>query len=442
MDSLPSFPRTILAVTLIAGCIPRACSGDTHASPRDARGRDARVATDERCREEIAHATVATVPGLGAIDALIPTCDPDSRTLVVWAMRGHTLSRIERPLVPGATFRPGEIVSTGADRLGPIATTAVSGPIAWRSPTLALDDVESDEIWTAVIEPPSDGSALRVLRGSASMPGGTVGLGIVAPIERTPAGVHLLATVAREGENPRMIRLVVPAPQDEAVTLAALPPALADGELKAYEPTHRVALAYAVTGTQATVLQAFRVDGDRLRLIGSSPVTRRHVLVIARGVDAGRGRSAFVWTTFDVARGADAGACMALDETLCVNPGPLMLGLADDHGLQTFELGARGLPDTIALDASGRLIVMMLTADRKRRGQQAVRVDLETQESTDVTLVPGDALPPMDHPALVRCGNEPWIVAEVLVDDGAGDAAARRTRESAVIALPFECLAR
>lgn len=379
---------------------------------------------------------MATPPGMGAIDALVPTCGP-GEDITVWTLRGHTLSRLQRPRAPGGIFAQSEIVATGADRLGPIAMDHALGPAAWRSPTVALDDLDGDEWWAGYIDPRADAGA-RMRRGSVTMPAGSVGLGVLAPLGRTSdgRGVEVLGTLARQGENPRLVRVTVPAPSDEAHALREMPPALSEGELKAWEPSNRVALAYVVESDGAPRLRALVLSADSAQVRGEVSLTRQHVLVVARGVARGE-IAVFALAEFDVSR-REVGDCIALDESLCVTPGPVRLLRVERAGVTTLQVAPRGLVDTIGLDAEDRVLVLYVAAGTEERAQRAARVDVATGRVEALSLTPSDDLPPLDRPALVRCGREPWLAAEVLVSEST-DAAARR--ESAVIALPFACLA-
>src|SRR5207244_3782581 len=84
---------------------------------------------------------------------------------------------------------------------------------------------------------------------------------------------------------------------------------------------------------------------------------------------------------------------------------------------------------------SDRALLLYVGASNSDRSQRAARIDVNTGAIESLRLAPSDDLPPLDHPALVRCGREPWLVAEILVSEG--NDAGTSPRESAVIALPF-----
>lgn len=420
----------VLMVSL-AGCWSRQCGVLSVPSAIDA-GTSVMASFDrERCRRELAHASVAVPPGLGAIDGLMPTCGADG-SLVIWTLRGHTLSRVSRSRVPGSSFAIPEVVATGADRVGPVAVDGVLGPVAWRTPTTAIEELDADEWWVAFI----DSEAVpghRVRRGSVLMPPGVVGLGVLAPVARTEEGVEVMGTIARTGMHPRIVRYTVHAPRDEVESLSGDPEALCEGELKAYETVHRVALALAVEPEGRTVLRALQRVGTAMVQRGRIGLSRGHVLVVPRGVARG-GTSLFVFSEFDVAtRGS---SCLVLGDSLCVVPGAVVLVRVDASGVTTLTVAQQGLVDTFTLDDRDRAVVFYVLGNEQ--SQRAARIDLDRGMVERLNLVPTDELPPLDHPALVRCGREPWLTAEVLIDTG-GDAGGVST-ERGVIAVPLECV--
>jgi hypothetical protein len=383
----------------------------------------------------VAHAAVATPPGLGALDALVPTCGSDG-TIAIWVLRGHTLSRVSRSRTAGSTFAPPEVIATGADRLGPVAEDGAFGPLAWRSPTAALEELERDEWWAAFLDSAAP-LGQRVRRGSVVMPAGVAGLGILAPVARTGEGVEVLGSIARTGGEPQVVRLAVRAPRDEVEARERDPGSLGEGELKAYEPVGRVGLAFAMEPGGARYLRALAFMGEGAVERGRVPLSRGHVLVAPRGVARG-GESLFVLSEFDVVA-PERARCLALDESLCVQPGVVTLVRVGAREVHTVAVAREGLVDTFALDEGDRAVVLYLAAEGADRAQRAARVDLGTGAVGPLVVAPADELPPLDHPALVRCGREPWLAAEVLVSEG-DDASGMR--ESAVIALPFACLVR
>jgi hypothetical protein len=396
---------------------------------------DVALAHRERCHRELAHASVTVAAGTGAIDAVVPVCGP-GRALTVYVVRGHTLSRVVRSREPGATFGAPRVISTGVDRLGPAAMDGAHVLLAWRSPTSALDNEETDTWWTANVD--DDGDAAR---GTWQLPSGYVGLGTIAPVERDGNGVAAIATVAREGRNPFIVRSIVrpePTTPHDAVD-AGMPGALADGELEAYEPEHRVALALAVTDEGATELRALdfsdaAADRGRVHLAGE------HALVAAHAVAATGARSLFAYSEFDpsdAARDASGAApCIPVSPSLCVRAGAPTLLLVGPGGTRTVAVARSGLVDDVVLDSSERAIVLYVApAADAGQAQRAARVDTSSGRVEPLVLQPADPLPPLDHPAVVRCDGEPWLAAEVMIaDPDAG------VRDDAVLAAPLSCL--
>src|SRR5450432_3739151 len=98
--NLPCRLLSVCLLTALCACSHRGCSSNSQHEPLAV----ADVLTlRDRCALEIAHASVAVPLGFGAIDSLTPTCGNDA-TLTVWAMRGHTLSRLTRSRDPGSRF--------------------------------------------------------------------------------------------------------------------------------------------------------------------------------------------------------------------------------------------------------------------------------------------------------------------------------------------------
>ncbi len=381
---------------------------------------------------------MATVPGLGALDALVPVCGDDD-TIAVFVLRGHTLSRLVRARAPGSTFHLADPIATGADRLGPVgADSAASlGPLAWRSPTVLLDENVGDEWWVAWLEHGLDAGA-RVRRGSAVMPAGVEGLGIIVPIARRDTAVEVLTTIARAGSNPRLVRATVPTGGDELVPFTHDPPAIAEGELKAWERTSGAAIVFAVEPDGHTVLRALHVPEDpasTARVLGTVPLARSHVLVAPAGIPLPGGDALFAYSEFDVVH-RGAGPCLVLDESLCVAPGAVRLLRVGVGGAVPVDVAPSGLIDTFAREHDTTVLALYVDGSGDTRAQYAVRFDTSTSTSRPARLTPSDALPPLDRPALVRCGDEVWLAAEVVVEPGD----AGRARETAVMVLPAACV--
>lgn len=388
------------------------------------------VMLSPRCEREIDRAAVSFPPGAGSIDTVTAACARGS--LALFVVRGHTLSRVERATAAGSGFSPTQIISTGVDRLGPVAPDALDGPLAWRSPLAGMDD-ERDDVWAASLTLSDAGMTAR--RGDVLMPAGYVGLGISVADRVSATGLDVFATFARAGEDPSTARLSVRLGRDTPDEPHTTTRAFA-GELKAWEATHRVALSRIEEGG-ATYLEAARVDGSasvRHRLAS------RHALVISRGVSVGE-RSAFLVGEFSLGR-EDAGACVAVGEGICVRPGPLYALLVGPPGgeMERFEIAPRALPDSLA--ARGNELTALYVApdeNPEQTAQRAARVDVAHREVTPLAFTPPPGFGAIDGPSLVGCDDGVWIAAEISVPLGDSPDAGVRT---AVTALPLECLAR
>lgn len=427
--------RAVALAALVAGC-QRACGGG-NAPPEPVRTEPARaepppppLTLSARCVEEIARASVAIAPGSGAIDTITPTCAGDS--LALFVVRGHTLSRLTRRTAAGSAFDAPEPWATGVDRLGPVAPDAVRGPVAWRSPLAGVEPDERDDVWAAMLIDGDGGPSVR--RGDALLPSGVAGVGVPAPMERTAAGVSLLATVARPGEAPFTARVRVTLGIDAPAEPAELPSAM-PGELKAWEPSRGVGLARVEDASGAWLEATWTAGGARAR----HRLGARHALVASRGVAVG-GRSAFVVGEFE--RGAsDGGACLVMGEGMCVRPTGLYALVAGEPGaaLERVPIANVGLPDAVAA-RNGELWVLYLAHEEDAAGalapaQRAARVDVAHRAVTSLTLTPPRGFGAIDGPALVACDDGVWLAAE-LAAEGA------ETPSGRVTALPLECLAR
>lgn len=385
-----------------------------------------------RCLPEITRASVVEPLGTGRIDTLNAACARGS--LVAYALRSHTLSRLERPTDAGAGFSPPLLVSTGVDRLGPIASDAIDGPLAWRSPVAGIDADERDDVWAASITR-DDAGALEVLRGDALMPAGVAGIGVSVPVSREGRTVSLLATIGREGSPPASVRVRVTLGREAPASVSDLASELS-GELKAWEPSRRVVLARTGGGADGASLEATWLDATmRSRHRTESRLT----LVVSRGVRVGD-RSFFAVGEFLLGR-TETAACLTVGEGLCVRPGALYLLVAGEPGapLERVEVAPQGLPDSIAAQGDTLTVIYLgarETATRELVPEQRVaRVQWPSREVTPLALEPPDDFADIDRPSLVACDDGIWVVTEVSL--------ARRDAAplSAVTALPLECIA-
>jgi hypothetical protein len=296
-----------------------------------------------------------------------------------------------------------------------------------------IDADERDDVWSAFITR-DDASGLNVLRGDALMPAGVAGLGVPVPVAREGRTVALLATIGREGTPPASVRVRVTAGNEAPVNVTDLTSELS-GELKAWEPSRRVALA-RTGGADGAALEATWLDATaRSRHRTESRLT----LVVSRGVRVGD-RSFFAVGEFLLGR-TETAACLTVGEGLCVRPGALYLLVAGEAGapLERVEVAPQGLPDSIAAQGDTLTVIYLGARETATRElvaeQRVVRVRWPSREVTPLVLEPPDDFADIDRPSLVACEDGIWVVTEVSL--------ARRDAGplSAVTALPLECLA-
>ena len=394
------------------------------APPEPASAPPERPATREvpaRCAAEVGRASVAIPPGTGDIDALAAGCRDG--VLGVFALRGHVLSWTARGTAAGEPFSRPVVVSTGADRLGPVAMDAPEGPVAWRSPVAGLDEPERDDVWAARIVRADGGSVAP--RGDVVLPAGVAGLGV--PFARAVShGVRVLATVAREGVAPSTVSLDLALARESPATLDALPPG-APGQIEAWEPARAVTLSRVDEGGGA-FLEARFPDGGSARHRIDAP----EMVVVPRGVETGEG-AAFLVGEFAVGR-EDGGACVGAPGGICVRPGrvSLLIARAGERTLRALEVAPRGIPDTLAAVGSSVTVLFVEPGEGDASTQRAAQVDVATGARTTIDLAPPQGFPSIDAPQLVRCGDALWLVSSIAQDRvGAG-----------ITAIPMDCLSR
>lgn len=423
--------RALALVACLAGC-ERACGSAVPPEPsvasRPAPPPSPPLPRDPRCAAEAAHPAVATAPGAGAIDAIVPTCADG--TLALFVVRGHILSRLSRGTAAGSGWSV-ETWATGVDRLGPVASGGVRGPVAWRSPLAGLEPDERDDVWAAEAVAGDGGWVIR--RGDALLPAGVEGLGVPVVVGSSGAGVTLLAGVGRAGEAPFAARLEVALGRDAPSEPRALPAALR-GDLKAWEATRGVALA-RVDDAAGRWLEATWPGGAQAR----HRLASSHALVAARGVAVG-GRSAFLVGAFE--RGeVDGGRCLRVGEGMCVRATGLFALLAGAPGepLEQVAIAEAGLPDAVAA-AGDALWALYLAPEPAADGavapaQRAARVDVPRRAVTPLPLEAPPGLGAIDGPTLVRCDDGVWLAAELAAEDGS-------VPKGRVTALPLGCFTR
>ena len=172
-----------------------------------------------------------------------------------------------------------------------------------------------------------------------------------------------------------------------------------------------------------------------MRSRGGVALGTRHALVAPRGARAGA-VSAFVVGGFDRVD-PSAGGCLLVGEGVCVRPGPLTLVRLDEDGtVRARTLAPAGLPDALAAAPDGAGWVALFVAfEQGHPAQRMVRVDRAGRPGAPEALR-GEGIPPLDHPTLVECAGELWLLGEALVAPAEDGAAA----ESGVTAVPLACL--
>ncbi len=421
-----SLRRALALVVFTAGCERGCLDGPVPEAPRAVAGPIdvpvAPVAMSPRCARELAEPRAFVAPGSGGVDTIAAACAGD--TLAVFVARGGTLSRALRSTREGAAFEAPTVVSTGVDRMGPVAVDGVEGPVAWRSPLVGLDDDERDDVWAAVLARRDGGVA--VLRGDVLMPAGAAGLGVVAPWRDGQGALGVYASVGRVGAVPSTVRLRVLAGRDAPGAAGAMTTVI-PGELKAWEASRRVALARVEEGAAVYLEASWGEGGARSR----HALASRYALVSQRGVSAG-GRSVFLVGEFALAD-ADGGACMRVGAGACVRAGAMYLLVAGEAGsaLERVDVAPEGVPDAIA--ARDGVVTVLYVA----QGEQLLaQVRMADGAVTPRSLRAPDGFGAIDGPTLVACDDGVWLAAEVtrVADEGAAP-------RSGVTAVPVECLA-
>lgn len=417
-------PRWLLGVLALGGGCRDACRERTPEPALSPPEAPPAREVSARCAAEVANASVVTPPGTGDIDALSVGCREG--TLGVFILRGHVLSWTARAAAQGEAFSRPVVVSTGADRLGPVAADAPEGPVAWRSPVAGLDVSERDDVWGATVTRADGGASAR--RGDAVLPEGVLGLGV--PFARMERGaLRVMAAVAREGVAPSTVSLDLTLGRESPAQVTALPAGDA-GQIEAWEPARDVTLSRVEEGGVA-YLEARFARGGRARYRVSAP----EVVVVPRGAATEAG-AVFLVGEFAVGRG-DGGACVGAPGGICVRPGrvSLLVARAGEDALRAIEVAPRGIPDALA--AEGRTVTALYVepGDGEATTQRAARVDALTGAREALDLAPPQGFPAIDSPQLARCGEDLWLVAAIAQGGGTVD-------RTAVTALPLACLLR
>lgn len=375
-----------------------------------------------RCAAEARAASVVFPPGTGDIDGLSVACRDG--LLGAFILRGHVLSHTARRTSSRGSFSAPVVVGTGADRLGPVATDAPGGPVAWRSPTAGLD-AERDDVWAAWLRPADGGD--RVARGDAVFPEGVVGLGV--PFARTgPRGILVLATVARQGVAPSTHTLEITPGREEPAEVRDLAGGR-PGHVEAWEPARGLTLA-RVEDDGASYLEARRGS----EVLGRHRLRAPEAVVVPRGEATGAG-AVFAVGEFAVGRG-DAGACVGQPGGICVRPGRVYLLVVPPSGpLREIEVAPQGVPDALGYDGRAVTVLYVEPAADASTTQRAARIDVERGGRASLDLSPPEGFPPIDAPRLARCGDELWLVSAISLPEPAGP-------RVGVTALPLSCVLR
>jgi hypothetical protein len=428
--------RGALALAVcVAGCGPRACDRGAGEPPRavEGAGRDADggVATGPRCVHERTRGALAVMQGVGPLRALAARCEGD--LLSAWADRGGTLSRATRSTRDPSAWSLAVTLATDVRDLG--VMDGQGGPVAWRAAT--TDDGGRAERWRALRDARDERAP-----GGLGWPETHTGRGLLAAVDGTHEAVRVLGSFAsRESADAsggvRTVLARVGRSEGTGVEARGVDAGIfaheIEGELQAYEPRGRVG-ALARSGADGLArIALFSLEGDAMRERGTVALATSHALVAPRGARAG-GTSAFLVGGFDRTDPA-AGGCLLVGEGACVRPGPLTLVRLDVDGVvRARELASAGLPDALAEDGEG-WVALFVALDRGRPAQRVARVG-RTGAVEGSWELRGEGLPPLDHPTLVSCAGEPWLLGEALVapaEDGG-------ERESGVLAVPLACL--
>lgn len=372
-----------------------------------------------RCAAEVTHASVAIPPGTGDIDALSVGCRDG--TLGVFIVRGHVLSWTARSTAQGEGFSRPVVVSTGADRLGPVAADAPYGPIAWRSPVAGLDVSERDDVWGGVVS--RDDGGVSTQRGDTVLPDGVAGLGV--PFARMDRGaLRVRASVAREGVAPSTVSLDLTLGRESPAQLTALP-AGERGQIEAWEPSRDVTLSRVEEGDVA-YLEARFAQGAAAR----HRIASREMVVVPRGVATEAG-AVFLVGEFALGR-EDGGACVGAPGGICVRPGRVSLLIARAGEVRVIEVAPRGIPDAVVSEGRAVTVLYVEPGEGDATTQRAARVDVETGARASLDLSPPEGFPAIDSPQLARCGDDLWLVASIAQEGG----------RAGVTAIPLTCVLR
>ncbi len=416
--------RTVLLAALLSlgACSGRGCSRPAPVAATDTFVREIPALSDE-CRREIRHSSVAIVAGSGPIDELFFACEATPNRLIAWAVRGHTLSRVERRTQEVASpWSVSREIATGVSELALVNDGLTGGlPIAWRAPTAQVEGLDSDEWW--VISQQS--STTPLLKGSLSMPPSVAPSGIIVAARVTATGPSTTARVLtslRDDSASHVVSHDVTLGSGEYHRLAQPPPTIAEGELRAFESTHQIFLTLAPgTASAHNTLTAWRIASENTApavRLGSIEVPFRYVRLVAQGT-ATATHSAFVFAGFERST-APAEACITVGPSLCVRAGPLMVlevgsGTGPAEPLAVHSVATSGLPDAIVrTDHDDGYWVLYVRGEQQSVEQFASELTDQTR-AVRTHRIAGNDLPPLDHLTLRRCANRVWLGAEAVL---------------------------
>lgn len=409
---------------------------------------------------------LAIVAGQGPLDDLFLACEPER--LVAWAVRGHTLSRVDRPTnAVAAPWSVSHEVATGVSELAIVADDDSGGlPMAWRSPTAQIDGLDTDEWWVLS----QRNRAMPMLRGSLSMPLTSRPGGIIVATHATASAIRVLTTLYEENDV-HVVSQEVPLASGEYHRLDRAPAAIAPGELRAYERTHGVFLTLEPSTTpRHSTLVAWRFTAENAAhptRVASVEVPYQYVKIAAQGV-ASATRSAFVFSGFERVAPQEQQGCLNIGPTLCVRAGPVTIlevstaASANANAISVYPVANSGLPDgLVRTDHNDGYWVLFVHGTGDHISQSAAEFTDHTQH-VRVRSIVGQGLPPLDHLTLRRCGNRVWLGAEAVVAgedlhgeredlapphdalddalDGHARPSPRPQEERGIMAVPFSCV--
>jgi hypothetical protein len=396
------------------------------------------------------------------MDELLFGCG--QHALVAWAVRGHTLSRTERSTVRSAApWSVSRELATGVSELAMLSDGENEGlPLAWRSPTAQVEGLDTDEWWVL---------SQQFAKGSLALPQSASPAGIIVATTQTATTVAVLSSLRDAQRGSYVVTDNVLSGSGEYHRRGDLPASLASGELRAFEPSHRVFVtiepaadtpgpdASAAPGAAHNRLTAWQLTAQNAPTatrLGSVDVRYRYVRLVAQGV-AHATQSTFAFSGFE-REPSDSVACILVGPSMCVRTGPVTIVTVDTtrSTLATHVVAPSGLPDSLSrTDADDGYWLLYVHGSGTNVLQSVAEFADQSQTARTRPLL-GQGLPPLDRLSLRRCGNRVWLGAEAViagdelagpdesVDDASLDAAVHpapsEPEARGVIALPLSCV--